>query len=294
MQLHNTATDRTYRYVRLSLVGAVVLLGVAIAVVALADGPPGSISAVYYTPAHDVFVGAIFAVSLALVALTGDSLEQVLLDYMAICAPVIAIVPPRVAAGEVAGLSCPETAPCIPARFLPQVWAGTTSLAAIAVLALVAALVLTIVQGRMTRARGAALGGAAALVVAAALWAWLAPDSFLAGAHVTAASVFFGLIVVVAGLSAVRAYRVCRTRRGGQVFRVLYTVIAIGIAASVVFLLTVIGLTLAGVAGVADGPVPLVFLGEAVALALFAVFWTAQTIQLWNGEPDGEGAPGIP
>ena len=32
-------------------------------------------------------------------------------------------------------------------------------------------------------------------------------------------------------------------------------------------------------------PVPWVFLGEGVALVLFAVFWLLQTVELWN-EPD--------
>jgi hypothetical protein len=292
MRLHNTATDRTYRYVRLSIVAAVALLGIGIAVVLMTEGPLGSVSATYYSSGHDVFVGAIFAVAIGLVALTGDSLEQVLLDYMAICAPVIAIVPPRVAAGEVAGSACAETAPCIPARYLPQIWTGTASLVGIAVLALVLALVLTLVQRRMTPARGVALAGAAAIVAAAALWAWLAPASYLVGAHVTAASVFFGLIVVIAVLSAVRAHRVCRTRRSARVYRALYTGVAVGVAAAVLFLLVVIALTLGGVPAIVDAPAPLVFIGEAVALALFAVFWTVQTIQLWNGEPEaGDGAP---
>jgi len=282
VRLHNTATERTYRYVRLSIAGAVVLLAVALVVVVVADGPIGSVSAAFYTPAHDVFVGSIFAVAIALVALTGDSVEQVLLDYMAIAAPVIAIVPPPIAAGEIAGVTCPETDPCIPASYLPGIATGTASLVVIAVIALVTALVVTIVQGRLDRSRGLALAIAAALVVAVAAWAGLAPDSYLRGAHVTAASVFFGLIVVVAGLSAIRAYRVCRTRRGGHVYRALYTVVAAGVAAAVLFLLAVIALTLAGVDAVVESPAPLVFIGEAVALALFVVFWTAQTIQTWD------------
>ncbi|MEN2740200.1 hypothetical protein ABCS02_20580 [Microbacterium sp. X-17] len=290
MRLHNTATERTYRYVRLSIVGAVVLLGVGIAVATWVDGPLGSVSATYYSSAHDVFVGSIFAIAISLVALSGDSLEQVLLDYMAICAPVIAVVPPLIAAGEVPGSTCPETAPCIPSVFLPQIWTATTSLVIVGVLGVLLALVLTVVQGRMTPARGLALAGAAAIVVTFGLWAWLAPASYLAGAHVTAASIFFGLIVVIAVFSAIRAYRVCRTPRGGTVYRTLYTAVATGIALAVLFLLTVIALTLAGVEAVVNSPVPLVFVGEVVALGLFAVFWTTQTIQLWDGEPERSDA----
>jgi hypothetical protein len=52
-----------------------------------------SISHFYYTPAQQVFVAALVAASLAMIALSGRGLESVLLDVAAVFAPLIAIVP---------------------------------------------------------------------------------------------------------------------------------------------------------------------------------------------------------
>ena len=93
MRLIGTSTQRTYRYVRIAIVGAVVLLLVSLAAVVVSDGPVSSISAMYYTPARGVFTGALFAIALALIALSGHSVEQALLDIAALFAPLIAIVP---------------------------------------------------------------------------------------------------------------------------------------------------------------------------------------------------------
>ncbi|WOQ69003.1 hypothetical protein RYJ27_09840 [Microbacterium limosum] len=204
MRLRTTSTQRTYRYVRLSLVGAIVLLGVAFAAVSVAQGPPASLSAAFYTPARDVFVGAVFAVSLALLALSGRSVEQALLDYAAILAPLIAIVPTPLAAGDVPGLasSCPDTAPCVPSAFLPGIAVGVTALVVVGSAGVVTAVVLALVQGTCSRGFVLAASGAGVLVVAVALWALLDAEGFVRGAHLAAAVAFFGLIAVVAALAA--------------------------------------------------------------------------------------------
>ena len=77
MRLRTTSTQRTYRYVRLSLIGATVLLAVAIAIESVTVGVPASVSASYYTSAGPAFVGSLTAVALALVALSGRSVEPV-------------------------------------------------------------------------------------------------------------------------------------------------------------------------------------------------------------------------
>src|SRR5690606_393488 len=84
MRWPSTSTYRTYRYVRLAIVGAVVLLAVSLNTVFVDDGPITSISALVYTPGRSIFVGVLFAITLALVALSGHSLEQVLLDLAAL------------------------------------------------------------------------------------------------------------------------------------------------------------------------------------------------------------------
>lgn len=282
MRLRTTSTQRTYRYVRLSLVGAVVLLGVAFAAVSVAQGPPASLSAAFYTPARDVFVGAVFAVSLALLALSGRSVEQALLDYAAILAPLIAIVPTPLAAGDVPGLasSCPDTAPCVPAAFLPGIAVGVTALVVVGAAGVVTAVVLALVQGTCSRGFVLAASGAGVLVVAVALWALLDAEGFVRGAHLAAAVAFFGLIAAVAALAA---FAPAGARARGGV-RVLYTVVAIGIAITVLALLAAIVATLAG-ADLAGTGVPVVLVGEVVVLVLFAVFWVAQTVELWD-DPD--------
>ncbi|SIT70686.1 hypothetical protein [Microbacterium sp. RU33B] len=101
----STSLQRTYRYVRLSLVGVVVLISTSIAAYMIGTGPLGSVSAAYYTAAGAIFVGGIFAVALALLALSGHSYGQVSLDLAAIVAPLIAIVPAPVFAGDVPGIA---------------------------------------------------------------------------------------------------------------------------------------------------------------------------------------------
>lgn len=54
----------------------------------------GSISAYYYTPVHSVFVGALIAIGVTLVALKGrDDLEDILFNLAGALAPVVALVP---------------------------------------------------------------------------------------------------------------------------------------------------------------------------------------------------------
>ena len=89
----STSTQRTYRYVRLGIIGAVAAIFVSLIAVGTTYGWPTSISALYYTPGSTVFVGALFAVTLGLLALSGHSVEQALLDLAAVVAPLIAIVP---------------------------------------------------------------------------------------------------------------------------------------------------------------------------------------------------------
>src|SRR5690606_14821202 len=67
------ASVRTYRYLRLSLVGLVFLLLFCVWLERLTGDPAnrhlGSISAYYYTPARSVFVGALVAIGISLAAI---------------------------------------------------------------------------------------------------------------------------------------------------------------------------------------------------------------------------------
>jgi hypothetical protein len=86
---------KTYRYVRLGIIGAVLLLGVAMTIEAFSVGDclQTSISAYYYTPVRAIFVGTLMAIGLALIVIKGPPLEDTSLNIAGMFAPVVAIVP---------------------------------------------------------------------------------------------------------------------------------------------------------------------------------------------------------
>jgi hypothetical protein len=275
MRLTGTSTQRTYRYVRLGIVGAVVLLVAALIAVTTTDGAVTSLSALYYTPGRVVFVGALFAISLGLLALSGHSLEQALLDLAALFAPVIAIVPTPAVSGDAPGLvvDCAGGGPCVPSTEYASIQTGMWCLVVVGALGLVVAVVVAFVQRTMSRGLSISLAVAAIVVVAGGVWAAVAPASFVALGHLVATGAFFGLMAVVSAVSAIEA-----TAR----WRVFYTSIAVGIAVVLVLLLAVMALRLAGVDLVAASGVPLVLVGELLVIALFAAYWIGQTVQKWD------------
>lgn len=271
MRIRTTSTQRTYRYVRLAIIGATVFLAVGVGVQIAGGGVLPSVSAAYYTPAGPVFIGALSAIALALLALSGRSLEQGLLDIAAVLALAVAYVPTTVAAGV-----CPSVARCVPPEVRATVANNAVSVAVIVAVGVVAAIVLARVQGTATPGVFLTAGIVLALTAAFAIWGTAAPESFLAAAHELAAVAFFLAIAGVAALAAWRPQPRGAPRRG---VRTAYGIVAAAI------LLTLALLVAGVVLGVDGGGFPVVFVGEAVALALFAVFWLVQTVELWN-EPD--------
>jgi len=90
------AARKTYRYLRLGMIGAVALLAASVGLERLAA--PGcwqtSISAYYYTPARGVFVGALVAVGLSLIVIKGSTRpEEICLNAAGMLAPVVALMP---------------------------------------------------------------------------------------------------------------------------------------------------------------------------------------------------------
>jgi hypothetical protein len=86
---------KTYRYLRIGMIGAVILLAASIAIerskVACWQT---SISAYYYTPVRAVFVGSMIAVGLSLIVYKARfMLEDVLLNFAGMLAPVVAVAP---------------------------------------------------------------------------------------------------------------------------------------------------------------------------------------------------------
>lgn len=265
MRIRTTSTQRTYRYVRLAIVGATVFLAVGVVIELVGRGVLPSVSAAYYTPAGPVFVGALSAIALALLALSGRSVEQGLLDVAAVLALVIAFVPTSV--------SCGVDVQCIPPEVRATVANNAGAVASVVLLGVGVAIVLARVQGTLSRGVVTTAAVITAIVLGGGVWARVAPEAFLARAHEAAAVAFFVLIAVVAGLAAWRP-RPARVRRSR--LRVAYATVAGAIAATLVLL--IVGV----LAGTEQRGIPVVLVGESVALALFAVFWIVQTVELWD------------
>jgi hypothetical protein len=85
----------TYRYLRIAMVGAVVLLAASIAIErSKVNCWQTSISAYYYTPVRAIFVGSLLAVALALIAYKGKGAwEDLILNLAGMLAPVVAVAP---------------------------------------------------------------------------------------------------------------------------------------------------------------------------------------------------------
>ncbi|MBD3942599.1 hypothetical protein IF188_12910 [Microbacterium sp. NEAU-LLC] len=272
----STSPERTYRYLRIGVAGTVVAIFVAVAQAAATYGWLTSISDYFYTPARDVFVGALVAASLALFALSGRGLERALLDAAALFAPLIALVPTTLAPGSVPGVvvECPGETRCFPAAFEADAANGVTVYLVLGGLAVLVALLLALLrQVSLAAVWPSLLITVVVLATVGLTWA-LAHDLFLQHAHFIATTAFFALFAAAAVRSAF-------PRSGPQptpVFRALY----IAIAAGLIVLLVAYAILLpqTGAAGV-----PIVLIVEIAALVLFFAFWVVQGIEKWP-DPD--------
>lgn len=271
---------RTYRYLRIGVVGTVVLLTVSVLVAWAQVGLLPSISAYYYSPARNGLVGALVAVALALLALSGRGLSRAILDAAALFAPLIAFVPTQIPAGEIGGMlvDCGSAAQCVPEAVWPSIDNGVATYLVVGVLILLLALALGIPWGGrpppmpLVRIWPSLVLAAAVLLVVWLLW-WLAFAVFLRWTHYVATIAFFVLIATVAVREAF-GMRTDKPGRPPRRFRIAYIAIAIGILLDLVAL-TVLDLVL-------DPAGPAVFVCEFVALGLFAAFWTLQTVEKWD------------
>ena len=89
------AAVKTYRYLRISMVGAVVLLGVSVLIErSKVDCWQTSVSAYYYTPVRAIFVGMLMAIGLCLIVIKGSTAwEDATLNAAGMLAPIVAVVP---------------------------------------------------------------------------------------------------------------------------------------------------------------------------------------------------------
>ena len=296
------ATDQmmlTFRVLRCAVVGASLVLGVALVIEALRAGQiRGSISAYFYSPVRSIFVGCLMAIGLCLLAIQGRTVvEDALLNIAGLCAFAVALVPIRPEACVISlptkstTLEANATTPEWLGKLLKQVSGGTCRLSAVdggssdglpawvvtgirnnvlsvmlvTVVALVAILALRkFPHSQSMAARQSARAGTWAIGIYVVLLAigsflYLRFDGQRSTSHYFAACAMFaifGAVVVIYGWI-----------RDGvpRTFRITYRVVAV---------LMVIALPL--------GLLTSVYWLEAAEMALFAVFWTAQTVQIWD------------
>jgi hypothetical protein len=266
----STTLERTYRYLRMGIAGAVVILFSSVTVAAASVGWLPSVSHYFYTPARSVFVGVLVAVALALFALSGRGAERALLDAAALMAPLIAFVPTTIAPGSVPGLTVPCDHPCVPPGFVADAANGVAAYLIGGGLVLTVALLLAALRQLSLAQVGLSLIITAVVLGAVAvIWA-VAPDVFLQQVHFVATVIFFGLMAAV----AVRNAFPRRETPPAPVYRALYTAIAAGLVVVLVAYVALLPRL--------DEGFGLVLVVEAAALTLFTAFWVVQGIEKWN------------
>lgn len=289
-----TTAQKTHRYLRLSLVFVVFALLVSVAIetvvvawepLAFGWEPLPSISHYFYTPARNVFVGALIAASLALLALSGRNRATILLDIAALFAPLIALVPTGIDPEHpVDGLTCPGTQECVPAVYLDDVRAGVATYAVVVITVVVTLAVIRARRGITTPGAGVVsiIAITTAVVMAGLAFIpglntdfpfnfWPYPPSI----HFAVTLIFFGIFAAAPILHSRGPIDETETPPTPRQ-RSVYRWVAGLMIADLLLLLA------AFVFREQLGDVPLVLLGEAVALSLFAWFWWVQTFQRWD------------
>ena len=269
----------TYRYLRLAIVLVLVALGCSVAIERLQNSCwKESISAYYYTPVHSIFVGALVALGVGLIAIRGNTdVEDILLNVAGVLAPIVAFVP----------TSKPSplctTHPYAPSDTLPFINNNVVALG----LALIAAVILAVViivgtrrshddgSGMSVRPHGHAIFGVgltAVLLIIGIVWYVAFRDSFLDHAHGGGAAALFaiiGVVILINGLGTPH-----------RTFRKIYLATAVSMAAAVA-VISVIGRL------DPDWRHQILWL-EIIELALLVVFWVSQSVELWEpGVPTG-------
>jgi hypothetical protein len=260
---------KTWRYLRLAMIVLVIGLGTAVGYEVVRRGGDcvqTSISAYYYTHAQAIFVGALIAIGTCLICLRGSTdVEDILLNFAGMLAPVVALVPtPK--AGDCASL------PGLPEDPTPNIENNVTALL---VMGLVAFGLLAALSWRRRQQEPAAapvddklarVGYGAALavwVVGGAVFLF-ARSTFVDHAHIVAAVTMFGCIILVAWVNALSFKR----KQNDPNARNRYSAIAVAMLSVFVLLLV--------------GGKYRMLLAEIDAIVLFAVFWGIQTEELWG------------
>lgn len=267
---------KTWRYLRVAMVGLAVGLGICVLYERTqADCLLGSISAYYYTPVQSMFVGALLAMGVSLICLKGNTdLEDMLLNVAGMLATVVALVPtPNIGScGSVLG-----TTRYRDVNIENNVF-GLLVVAFAVLLFLVTLDVLHAAQrtdasdpplepeGTTLDVVGYVVAFGILTFGAVAFFAYR--EWFSDNVHNIAAITLFVCIVAVVVLNAI-GYR---DAEGGRLLTNRYSVIAV---------LMVLAFLVCLAAWQAGSERWVLWL-EASELVLFGVFWSFQTVELWN------------
>lgn len=280
---------KSYRYLRLGMLGAVLCLGVSL-LIEHGKAPNGcwqtSISAYYYTPVRAVFVGMLFVVGFALIVIKGRNWEDLWLNLAGLLAPVVAIVPTTDIVDDPQKPGCwslpPEQFPTVKVgdsnvtELAPWVRAivanNFTTFFIVVLIGLVAGVVLAYLahkgigsaKERITRIQGWSIAITGVILAAASIMFFGSRDFFLKHAHGKSAILLFVFLFVAVVSSALH-------RESARWCRVAYVGVAAGMAigAAVIWL-----------------PRPFeehtVFALEFWEISMFAFYWMVQTVDNWK------------
>jgi hypothetical protein len=280
---------RTYRYLRIGMIAAVVLLATSVVLEGVDQGCwQTSISAYFYTPAKSVVVGVLLAMGFAMIVIKGrNAFEDTALNFAGMFAPIVALAP----------TSPPkEAGPCrifvpsaeeLDAAIDNNVWA----LLVTGMVCLVVAFGIAVLLNRDLRAPFTELDAgtwktlvAAFLAVAAAVVLKAAWDDFDTLAHGWAARLMF-FCMFLAAIGAAREARdrandrECpeAERKAQRRYKLLYVVTALGMLSGLLALF-------------ADFGMHEVLLLEGWEILWFGFFWAVQTAERWYEPPSGSTA----
>ncbi len=266
-QRNNDRFLTTYRYLRVGMVGLVLLLGAALVHQLYIDSwhLRPSISDYYYTPVQAVFVSALVAIGVCMIVLKGNTpWEDTFLSLAGMLSPVVAFVP------------TPEYGTCgpggVPAGIADNIANNVWALLAAGVAGLLATFLIARRDGDALRP-GQAVGGglliSTVLFLAGAAWFFLGRGSFGCGAHFTAAIIMFVFIIAVVswnawGAAGENVRRAGATRYGLLAATMIISAVVLGVATWQRWL---------------DNGV---FWIELTLILLFATFWVLQSRELWD------------
>ncbi len=273
------AAIKTYRYLRIAMVGAVALLGVSIVIERTnVDCWQTSVSAYYYTPVRSVFVGMLMAIGLCLIVIKGSTpWEDATLNAAGMLAPIVAVVPTTdvgVCWSQSPGRLPVDDDGNLASWVTANIDNNITALLITGIAGLLVAAVIASIATHNVKAVaevgdvGMRLGLLAAMVfllVGAGLFIWW--DDFETRAHGIAALLMFFFLALAVGRNAWDHRRDDSPRR----YFWLYAVIAAAMVTAPIIMFPL-----------GSDWRHMVLVLESTEITLFAGFWLVQTREHWG------------